>query len=53
MTLKEHIESIADSIVFVAEKFMEHPDDIAKIHSISMLVDREIIERMKKKGGIE
>lgn len=52
MTLEQHIHVIADQVEHLAEKYFEHPDRVARIHSIMMSIDAEIFERMKKAGGL-
>lgn len=52
MNLEQNIQTIADHVEHLADKYFEHPDRVARIHSVMMSIDAEIFERMKKAGGL-
>lgn len=49
MTIHDHIMAIADYMQYIAETgYFAHPDPVARLHSVTMSVDAELFERMKK-----
>lgn len=49
MTLSDHIKAIADYMQYIADSgYFSHPDPVSRLHSVTMSVDAEILERMTK-----
>lgn len=46
MEIIQRIKKIADTVEELADEFSEHPDRVARVHSVMMSVDAEIFERM-------